>query len=157
MCTRQPRKEMWDMINALFLTTVAVEPTFVAFHQHSPTYVRGLLCHSFKFLWRTGQTKPPTKQYVSLISYPGADLGGGCRGCSPPPLPPAMTCGCLIHLVFCKKENMWFIGVEVEQRHPLLKKNPGSAPAIPGFPHHASYVMIYFPNACQRDKFRLDT
>ena len=48
------------MINTLFLTTVAVEPTFVAFHQHSPTYVRGLSCHSFKFLWRTGQTKPPT-------------------------------------------------------------------------------------------------
>ena len=60
MCTRQPRKVIWDMINTLFLTTVAVEPTFVAFHQHSRTYVRGLSCHSFKFLWRTGQTKPPT-------------------------------------------------------------------------------------------------
>ena len=32
MCTRQPRKVIWDMINTLFLTTVAVEPTFVAFH-----------------------------------------------------------------------------------------------------------------------------
>ena len=32
MCTRQPRKLIWDMINTLFLTTVAVEPTFVAFH-----------------------------------------------------------------------------------------------------------------------------
>ena len=31
MCTRQSRKVMWDMINTLFLTTVAVEPTFVAF------------------------------------------------------------------------------------------------------------------------------
>ena len=48
------------MINTLFLTTVAVEPSFVAFRQHSRTYVRGLACHSFKFLWRTGQTKPPT-------------------------------------------------------------------------------------------------
>ena len=28
MCTRQPRKVIWDMIN----TTAAVEPTFVAFH-----------------------------------------------------------------------------------------------------------------------------
>ena len=28
-----------------------------------------------------------------------------------------------------KKKKMWFIGVEVEQEmHPLLKKNPGSAP-----------------------------
>ena len=60
MCTRQPRKVIWDMINTLFLTTVAVEPTFVAFHWHSPTYVRCLSYHPFKFLWRTGQTKPPT-------------------------------------------------------------------------------------------------
>ena len=48
------------MINTLFLTTLAVEPSFVAFHLHSPTYVRGLSYHSFKFLWTTGQTKPPT-------------------------------------------------------------------------------------------------
>ena len=32
------------------------------------------------------------------------DLGGGCRGCAPPPLP-EMTCGFLIQLVFCKKKN----------------------------------------------------
>ena len=32
MCTRQSRKAIWDMINELFLTPVAVEPTFVAFH-----------------------------------------------------------------------------------------------------------------------------
>ena len=31
MCTRQSRMAIWDMINTLFLTTVAVEPTFVAF------------------------------------------------------------------------------------------------------------------------------
>ena len=31
MCTRQSRKVISDMINTLFLTTVAVEPTFVAF------------------------------------------------------------------------------------------------------------------------------
>ena len=30
-CTLQSRKVIWDMINTLFLTTVAVEPTFVAF------------------------------------------------------------------------------------------------------------------------------
>ena len=28
---RQSRKVIWDMINTLFLTTVAVDPTFVAF------------------------------------------------------------------------------------------------------------------------------
>ena len=64
----------------------------------------------------------------------GADLGGGCRGCAPPPPRlPEMTCGFLIQLVFCKqKKTMWFIGVEVEQetRAPPPKKNPGSAPAV---------------------------
>ena len=56
----------------------------------------------------------------------GADLGGGCRGCAPPP---EMTCGFLIQLVFCKK-TMWFIGVEVEQETsaPPPQKNRGSAP-----------------------------
>ena len=59
------------MINTLFLTTVAVEPTLVAFHQHSRTYVRGLSCHSFQFLWRTGQTKPPTIPFgIVLALFP---------------------------------------------------------------------------------------
>ena len=95
-----------------------------------------------------------------VVRFPYFLSRGGSRGrvqgvCTPPTpcddLRLSKTSGIL------PKKNMWFIGVEVEQRHPLLKKNPGSAPAIPGFPHHASYVMIYFPNACQRDKFRLDT
>ena len=30
-CARQSRKVMWDMINTLFVTIEAVEPTFVAF------------------------------------------------------------------------------------------------------------------------------
>ena len=60
----------------------------------------------------------------------GADLGGGCRGCAPPPPSPEMSCGVLIQLVFCKQKTMWFIGVEVEQETsaPPPKKNPGSAP-----------------------------
>ena len=65
-----------------------------------------------------------------FIPFSGADLGGGCRGCAPPP--PEMTCGFLIQLVFCKKKKtMWFIGVEVEQETsaPPPEKNPGSAPA----------------------------
>ena len=60
---------------------------------------------------------------------PGADLGGGRRGCAPPLRWPF---GVLIQLVFCqkKKKTMWFIGVEVEQETsaPPPKKNPGSAP-----------------------------
>ena len=66
-----------------------------------------------------------------LMCEPGADLGGGCRGCAPPPHPPKMTCGFLIKLVFCqKKKTRWFIGVEVEQETsaPPPKKNPGSTP-----------------------------
>ena len=66
-------------------------------------------------------------------TIPGADLGGGCRGCAPLP---EMTCGFLIQLVFCKKKKkgVWFIGVEVEQETsaPPPKKNPGSAPVYAG-------------------------
>ena len=48
------------------------------------------------------------------------------------PLPPEMTCGFLIQLVFWKKKSMWFIGVEVKQETsaPPPKKNPGSAPDL---------------------------
>ena len=58
----------------------------------------------------------------------GADLGGGCRGCtSPSPrddLRFSNTTGIM------KKKTMWFIGVEVEQETSALppKKSPGSAP-----------------------------
>ena len=50
----------------------------------------------------------------------GADLGGGCRGCAPPP-----PWRFLIQLVFCQK--MWFIGVHQPvtpflSGAPLLKK-----------------------------------
>ena len=43
---------------------------------------------------------------ASLEKEPGADQGGGCRGCAPLP---EMTYSFLIQLVFCKK--VWFIGV----------------------------------------------
>ena len=71
--------------------------------------------------------------------YAGADVGGGCRGCAPPP--PDMTCGFLIQLVFFKKKKtMWFIGVEVEQETsaPHPKKNPGSAPGTCTISKHDS-------------------
>ena len=66
-----------------------------------------------------------------LVWKTGADLGGGCRGCAPPPpqddLRFSNTTGIL------KKKTMWFIGVEVEQETsaPPPKKNPGSAPGKP--------------------------
>ena len=40
MCTRQSRKVIWDIVNRPFFNTLAVEPTFVAFLQHSQTYIR---------------------------------------------------------------------------------------------------------------------
>ena len=43
--------------------TVAVEPTFVVFLQHSQTYVRGLSCHSFKFFEEQWTQNQP--QYLS--------------------------------------------------------------------------------------------
>ena len=64
-----------------------------------------------------------------ILYKSGADLGGGCRGCAPPPpwddLRFSNTTGIL------QKKTMWFIGVEVEQETsaPPPKKNPGSAPA----------------------------
>ena len=39
---------------------VAVESTFVAFLYHLQKYVHDLSCPSFKFLWRTVNSKPPT-------------------------------------------------------------------------------------------------
>ena len=59
-CTQQSRKVIWDIIITPYLTTVAVEPTFFAFLWHLQTYVRGLPCHSFKFLCRRVNSKPPT-------------------------------------------------------------------------------------------------
>ena len=38
---------------------------------------------------------------VRKRSHHRADLGGGCRGCAPPPS--EMTCGFLIQLVSCKQ------------------------------------------------------
>ena len=60
------------------------------------------------------------------IPCSGADLGGGCKGCTPPPPP---------------RDDLCFIGVEVEQETsaPPPKKNPGSAPA-------ARSVAPYRPN-----------
>ena len=59
--------------------------------------------------------------YVSShVTWTGADLGGGCRGCAPLPRD---------DLLF-SNTTMWFIVVEVEQEKsaPPPKNNPGSAP-----------------------------
>ena len=67
------------------------------------------------------------------VVYSGADPGGGCKGCAPPPqddLRFSDTTG-----ILQKKKTVWFIGVEVQQETsaPPPKKNPGSAPVIRDF------------------------
>ena len=57
LCTRQSRKVIWDMINTLFLTTVAVEPTFVAFLKHSQTHFHGLSCLFFQISLKKRELK----------------------------------------------------------------------------------------------------
>ena len=69
LCTRQSRKVIWDMTNTLFLTTLAAEPTFVAFLWHSKTHFHSpFVANSFKFLWRTENSKPPTMPFVIVAS-----------------------------------------------------------------------------------------
>ena len=69
MCTRQSRKVIWDMINTLFLTTVAVEPTFVAFLQHSKTHFHGLSCQFFQISLNNGELKPPTMPFGIVACF----------------------------------------------------------------------------------------
>ena len=75
---------------------------------------------------------PSLQGQDDLMTVPGADLGGGCRGCAPPPNPRddlrfSNTTG-----ILQTKKTMLFIGVEVEQETsaPPPKKNPGSPPAV---------------------------
>ena len=49
---------------------VAVEPS--AFRQHSQTYDHGLSCHSFKFLWKTVNSKPPTIPF-GIVAFTFSD------------------------------------------------------------------------------------
>ena len=57
---------------------------------------------------------------LAIWASPWADLGGGCRGCAPPPprddLRFSNTTGIL------QKKKLWFIGVGKRRVHPLLKK-----------------------------------
>ena len=70
--------------------------------------------------------------YVSShVTWTGADLGGGCRGCAPLPLGDDLRFSNTTSILQKKKKKtMWFIAVEVEQEKsaPPPKNNPGSAP-----------------------------
>ena len=45
------------MIDILFLTTVAVEPTFVAFRWHLQTHFHGLSCQFFQISLKNSELK----------------------------------------------------------------------------------------------------
>ena len=50
----------------------------------------------------------------------GADLGGGCRGCTPPPPLPRDDLRLPNTTGILQKKTMWFISVEVEQETSAL-------------------------------------
>ena len=63
MCTRQSRKVIWDMIDTLFLPTVAVEPPLFLSVSTRKHIFMAFRANSFKFLWRTVNSKPPTMPF----------------------------------------------------------------------------------------------
>ena len=56
MCMQQSQKVIWDMINTWFLTLYLTNLLLLI----SFTTCRRMFCHSFKFLWKTVNSKPPT-------------------------------------------------------------------------------------------------
>ena len=99
----QPRKKLWTL--SIFIWT----------------NLGKCFCHVI-ILWET--------THKVIVDAPGADLGGGSRGWTPP-TPPEMTCGFLIQLVFCQKKKnyvvCWCWSRARDECTPSLKKNPGSA------------------------------
>ena len=63
--TRQSRKVIW-IRSTRCSWHCSCRIFFVAFLQHSQTYVYGLSCLSLKFLWRTVNSKPPTIPFSSI-------------------------------------------------------------------------------------------
>ena len=64
MCTRQSRKVIWDMIDTLFLTTVALSNLLLLLSVSTRKHIfMAFRANSFKFLWRTVNSKPPTMPF----------------------------------------------------------------------------------------------
>ena len=52
-----PKGNIWDMMHTLFMTTVPVEPTFVAFLWHSQTHSHGLSYQFFQISLKNSELK----------------------------------------------------------------------------------------------------
>ena len=89
MCTRQSRKVIWDMISTRFLTTVAVEPTFVAFLWHSQTHLHSLSYQFFQLsLKKKENSKPPTMPFkIVACTFPDNLSRNSCIWLVFPPRP----------------------------------------------------------------------
>ena len=96
-CVDEPEseRESWDNIGGvLSISSCDDKNNNNPFCQITLTYLNGTIT------WLE-----PADSHIheaSKSKRTGADLGGGFRGCAPPP--PRMTCGFLIQLVLCKKK-----------------------------------------------------
>ena len=70
MCTRQSRKVIWDMISTRFLTTVAVEPPFVAFLWHSQTHLHSLSYQFFQLSLKKKRTQNHPQCRIVACTFP---------------------------------------------------------------------------------------
>ena len=78
-CARDSPKVSMGYVQYTFPVTVAVKPAFVAFLYHSQTYVHGFSCPSFKFLWKTVNSTPPTIPFAVVASTLSDNLSrNGC-------------------------------------------------------------------------------
>ena len=75
-------KVIWDIINTPFLTLQLSNLHLLLSFSSSQTYVHSLLYYSFKFLWRTVYSKPPTIPFGIVTCTFSDNLSrNGCMLC----------------------------------------------------------------------------
>ena len=82
MCMWPSQKVIWDIINTPFLTLQLSNLRLLLSFSSSQTYVHSLLYYSFKFLWRTVYSKPPTIPFGIITCTFSDNLSrNGCMLC----------------------------------------------------------------------------
>ena len=82
MCMWPSQKVIWDIINTPFLTLQLSNLRLLLSFSSSQTYVHSLLYYSFKFLWRTVYSKPPTIPFGIVTCTFSDNLSrNGCMLC----------------------------------------------------------------------------